>query len=36
MFVTPDLYERLKSIEVFVDDSILKLSDLAIVAIFSD
>ena len=37
MFVTPDLYERLKSIEVFVDDSILKLSDHnPIVAIFSD
>ena len=27
MFVTPDLYERLKSIDVFVDDNILKLSD---------
>ncbi len=37
MFVTPDLYERLKSIDVFVDDSILKLSDHnPIVANFSD
>lgn len=37
MFVTPDLYERLKSIDVFVDDNILKLSDHnPIVANFSN
>ena len=37
MFVTPELFERLRSINVFVDDNILQLSDHnPIVANFSD